>query len=310
MTPEELKKKRIAVLMGGRSAEREVSLNTGKAVANALRNKGYDPIELDVDLDIAQQLLENEIQVAFIALHGRYGEDGIVQGLLEAMEVPYTGSGVVASALGMDKVKSRMIFQQLGLSVPPYTVVPRDQAISLAPGQNSPPLPIVVKPTGEGSSVGVRIVRSMEGLQPALAEAFSFGPTVLVESYIVGKEIQVGILDDQALGAIEIRPKVEFYDYRAKYTDGLAEHLFPAPMPEDLYQQALDLSLAAHKALGCEGGTRVDLLLENDEVFYLLEVNTLPGMTALSLLPEIARGVGISFEDLCERILLGARLKA
>lgn len=310
MTPEQLKTMRIAVLMGGRSAEREVSLNTGKAVADALRNKGYEPIALDVGLDIAKRMLEEGIQVAFIALHGRYGEDGVIQGLLESMDIPYTGSGVAASAVGMDKVKSRMIFQQLGLPVPSYRFVTLNEAPGLSPGENAPAFPVVVKPAAEGSSVGVHIVRGLEGLQPALKEVFSYGPIALVEPYIKGREIQVGILNDEALGAIEIRPKVEFYDYRAKYTDGLAEHLFPAPLSRNIYQQALDLGLAAHKALGCEGGTRVDMLLENDSRFSLLEVNTLPGMTSLSLLPEIARGVGISFEDLCERILIGARLKA
>lgn len=310
MTPEQLKQMRIAVLMGGRSAEREVSLETGKAVAGALRNRGYSPIEMDVGLDIAKQLLEHEIEVAFVALHGRYGEDGVIQGLLESMEIPYTGSGVAASALGMDKLRSRWIFQQLSLPVPPFSLFTRENAASISPGENASNLPLVVKPTGEGSSVGVHIVRSIEELQPALDEAFAFGPSVLIERYILGREIQVGILDDEALGAIEIRPKVEFYDYRAKYTDGLAEHLFPAPLPPELYQQALDLGLAGHKALGCEGGTRVDILLEEEDGFFLLEVNTLPGMTALSLLPEIALGVGISFENLCERILLGARLKA
>jgi D-alanine-D-alanine ligase len=276
----------------------------------ALQERGYDPLAIDVGSDVSRRLSELRIQVAFVALHGRYGEDGVIQGFLEAMSIPYTGSGVLASALGMDKVKSRWIFQQRGLPVPPSRVLYPGDEEWFTPGQEGPSLPLVVKPSREGSSVGVHIVRALDALPGALQDAFSYGHPVLVERYIPGREIQVGILDDVALGAIEVRPKVEFYDYRAKYTDGLAEHIFPAPIPQRLYQEALDLSLAAHRALDCEGGTRVDLRLEEGGSFYILEVNTLPGMTPLSLLPEIARGVGISFPALCERILLGARLKA
>lgn len=311
MTRDELLGKTIGVLMGGLSAEREVSLQTGRAVLEALAGRGYRAIGLDVVENAAQRILNSGIQVAFVALHGRWGEDGVVQGLLEAMGIPYTGSGVLASALGMDKVRSRWIFERHGLPVPPYRVLTPEEAPKFVPGQQGPDMPLVVKPSREGSSVGVHIVRHIQDLRGALEDALSFGGhTVLVEKYIPGREIQVGILDDRALGAIEIRPKLEFYDYRAKYTEGLAEHLFPAPLPASHYQEALDLALAAHRALGCEGGTRVDLRLEDGGGFYILEVNTLPGLTPLSLLPEIARGVGISFPELCERILLGARLKA
>lgn len=310
MTKEELMGKNIGVLMGGLSAEREVSLQTGKAVMEALAGRGYRVLGLDLGAQMAQQILEAEIQVAFIALHGRWGEDGVVQGLLEAMGIPYTGSGVLASALGMDKVRSRWIFQHHGLPVPPYAVLTKDEAGSLVPEKLDFGFPIVVKPTREGSSVGVHIVQDREQLPDAVRDAFGFGHAVILEKYIPGREIQVGILDDSPLGAIEIRPKSGFYDYRAKYTDGLAEHFFPAPLPSSQYQEALELSLAAHRALGCTGGTRVDLRLEEGGGFYILEVNTLPGMTPLSLLPEIARGVGIDFPELCERILLGARLKA
>lgn len=301
---------RIAVLMGGRSAERDVSLSTGKAVAAALREKGYAVVELDAAQDIAYRLREERTEVAFVALHGRFGEDGTIQGLLESLGIPYTGSGVLASALGMDKVRSRWIFEHLGIPVPPYRVVALEEAARFCPEREALSLPLVVKPAREGSSVGVSIVRSHEALPSALEKAFAFGSPVLAERYIRGREIQVGILDHEPLGAIEIRPKVEFYDYDAKYTEGLAEHIFPAPIPPDLYQEALRLALAAHQGLGCEGATRVDLLLEEGGGFYVLEVNTLPGMTPVSLLPEIARKVGISFPELCERILAGARLKA
>jgi D-alanine-D-alanine ligase len=310
MTRDELMGARIGVLMGGRSSEREVSLQTGRAVADALREKGYHPVEVDVGPDVAGHLLAQGVEAAFVALHGRFGEDGSIQGLLESMGIPYTGSGVLASALGMDKVRSRWIFEKLDLPVPPYRVLFREEAAMFCPGEHGPSLPLVVKPVREGSSVGVKIVREAEEMASALDLALSFGSPVLVERYIPGREIQVGILDDQPLGAIEIRPRNDFYDYEAKYKDGLAEHIFPAPLPPDIYGQALQLGLSAHRALGCDGGTRVDLLLENEKDFFVLEVNTLPGMTAVSLLPEIARGAGLSFADLCERILLGARLKA
>ncbi len=310
MTKEELMEKNVGVLMGGLSAERQVSLQTGEAVLKALKQKGYRVVALDLGANMAQQIVEAGIEVAFVALHGRWGEDGVVQGLLEAMGIPYTGSGVLASALGMDKVRSRWIFQHHGLPVPPYKVLNREEAASWAPEEHGMDFPMVVKPSREGSSVGVHIVNEKTFLQGALADALSFGPTVIVERYIAGREIQVGILDDLPLGAIEIRPKSGFYDYKAKYTDGLAEHLFPAPISPSQYAEALEISLAAHKALGCQGGTRVDLRLEDGGGFYILEVNTLPGMTPLSLLPEIARGVGIDFPELCERILLGASLKA
>jgi D-alanine-D-alanine ligase len=310
MDRNELKNKRIAVLMGGLSSEREVSLTTGRAVARALRARGYRPLEIDVGADVAKRLLEEGVEVAFIALHGRYGEDGCIQGLLETLKIPYTGSGVTASALGMDKIRSRWIFERHGLPVPPYRVLDAGQAKQYQPGKDGPGFPLVVKPYREGSSVGVTIVRRMEDLPAALESALAFDPLILVERHIPGREIQVGILDDEPLGAIEIRPKRGFYDYEAKYTDGLADHLLPAPLPEPYYTEALNLALAAHRVLGCEGGTRVDLLFMEGEGFYLLEVNTLPGMTPLSLLPEIAKGAGLSFEELCERILLGARLKA
>jgi D-alanine-D-alanine ligase len=310
LTREELLNMRVGVLMGGVSAEREVSLSTGKAVMEALQEGGYEPVPLDVGSHVARQLLDLGIQVAFVALHGRYGEDGTIQGLLESMSIPYTGSGVLASALGMDKIRSRWVFQQKGLPVPPYRILNPEDASWFTLGKDGPSLPVVVKPAREGSSVGVHIVESPGEFPGALEDAFGYGSPVLVERYIPGREIQVGILDDEPLGAIEIRPTGQFYDYRTKYTDGLAEHIFPAPLSRGQYQEALDLSLEAHRSLGCEGGTRVDLRLEEQGGFFILEVNTLPGMTPLSLLPEIARGVGISFPGLCERILLGARLKA
>jgi len=300
-------KKRIAVLMGGLSAEREVSLKSGAAVHKALVARGYDSVAIDMGRDLAQVLIREKVEIAFICLHGRYGEDGAVQGLLEVIGIPYTGSGVLASAMAMNKIFAKKVFQSWGLTVAPYRVVRRGEEPDL--GTLGFPLPVVVKPSQEGSSVGVSIVRRPEDLRPALDAAFAYDEEILVEEFIKGREIQVGILEELALGAIEIVPKKEFYDYEAKYTAGMAEHILPAPLPPELYRQVLKLGEEAHNALGCSGYSRVDFLVTEQEECYLLEVNTLPGMTALSLLPEIARGAGIVFEELVEKILISASLK-
>jgi len=306
---EKLKAKRIGVLMGGMSAEREVSLMSGKAILEALRSLGYDARPVEVDEKLAQRLVEEKIEVAFIGLHGRLGEDGTVQGLLEMMRIPYTGSGVLASALSMNKVISRKIFMHHGLPVPRHIVLRKGMKEKFNLSGLPFPLPIVFKPCQEGSSVGVTIVAEASQISQAMELSFRYDPEILVEEYIKGREIQVGILDDVPLGAIEIVPQGQFYSYEAKYTDGLAKHLLPAPLAEEDYGRALNLGLEAHLLLGCEGATRVDLLFKEPGQFYILEVNTLPGMTALSLLPEIAKGVGVDFQSLVERILLGARLK-
>jgi D-alanine-D-alanine ligase len=307
----ELRKKCIGVLMGGMSAEREVSLMSGKAILEALVGRQYKALGVEVDEKLPRRLVDKKIDIAFIGLHGRLGEDGAVQGLLEMMRIPYTGSGILASALAMNKIASRKIFMHNHLPVPKYRVLKKGEEKTLDSLPFS--LPIVVKPSQEGSSVGVTIVSESGKISAALEAAFAYDTEVLIEEYIKGREIQVGILDDEALGAIEIVPKTQFYDYEAKYTDGLAEHRLPAPLPREDYDRALELGLAAHRVLGCEGGTRVDFLYAQKpagpEKFWLLEVNTLPGMTALSLLPEIAGGAGIDFPTLVERILMGAGLK-
>lgn len=307
MTKEELKTKKIGVLMGGLSAEREVSLKSGAAVQQALAARGYNAVAIDVGRDVAQVLAREAVDVAFISLHGRLGEDGGVQGLLEVAGIPYTGSGVLASALAMNKIFAKTVFAANGLTVAPYRVVLRGEALDLA--TLGFPLPVVVKPSQEGSSVGVSIVREEAGIGTALAEAFRYDEEALVEQFVKGREIQVGILDNRALGAIEIVPRKEFYDFEAKYTAGMAEHILPAPLPAPLYQKVLREGERAHAALGCSGYSRVDFLVTEEGECFLLEVNTLPGMTALSLLPEIAGGAGIGFEELVERIVLSASLK-
>jgi len=293
--------------MGGLSAEREVSLNSGAAVHKALLAKGYNAVAIDVGRDLAARLEDEGVEVAFICLHGRFGEDGAVQGLLELAGIPYTGSGVLASALAMDKVFAKKIFAASGLTITPYVVFTKGDA----PEASALPfaLPIVVKPSREGSSVGVSIVKTASGLSDALANAFRYDREILVEKYVKGREIQVGIVDGKAIGAIEIVPKNEFYDFEAKYTDGMATHIMPAELPKDQYADLLILGERAHSALGCSGYSRVDFIVTEGKEAYLLEVNTLPGMTALSLLPEIAQHAGLAFPELVERILSSAALK-
>ena len=303
-----MKGKKIGVLMGGLSAERDVSLKSGLAVHQALLALGYDSTAIDVRSEVANILRDEKIEVAFIALHGRYGEDGCIQGLLELMQIPYTGSGVLASALAMHKLYSKQAFAAAGLTITPYVALRRGETCSAESLHFG--LPAVVKPVQEGSSVGVSIVKKAEALQAALDEAFRYDELVLVERYIKGKEVQVGILDNQPIGAIEIAPKNEFYDFEAKYSDGMAEHFFPARLDPSLYEKVQQQGLKAHQALGCDSYCRVDFLVTEAGDCYLLEVNTLPGMTALSLLPEIAqKGAGLSFEQLVERILKSASTK-
>jgi len=302
-----MKSKKIAVLMGGLSAEREVSLKSGIAVHHALLAQGYQAVAIDVGRDLPAILVQEKIEAAFIALHGRYGEDGCVQGLLELLQIPYTGSGVLASALAMHKLYSKQTFSAAGILTAPFHSFRRGQQVRINDLGFS--LPLVVKPVQEGSSVGVSIVREENQLEAALASAFQYDPEILVEQYIKGQEVQVGILNDRPIGAIEIVPKNEFYDFEAKYTDGMADHIFPARLEPALYEKAQQIGLAAHHALGCSGYSRVDLLVTDSGENYVLEVNTLPGMTALSLLPEIAaKGAGLPFEALVEQIIESATL--
>jgi D-alanine-D-alanine ligase len=289
----------VAVLMGGPSAEREVSLISGASCAAALGEFGHRVSEIDVTRDISAALaaLNPRPDVIFNALHGRYGEDGCIQGALEYLGIPYTHSGVLASALAMDKPTARRLFTEAGLTCAEGRTAQREEVIQ---GRVMDP-PFVVKPLNEGSSVGVHIVTESDAVHP-LAEDWPFGEKVLVERYIPGREIQVAVMGDEALGAIEIRPKGQFYDYEAKYTGGKAEHLMPAPLSQADYAEALEVGHKAHATLGCRGVTRTDLRFDDtgDEPghFYVLEVNTQPGMTPLSLVPEIAAHAGIGFGEL------------
>ncbi|NVJ01542.1 D-alanine--D-alanine ligase [Myxococcus sp. AM009] len=310
-TKDELKQKRVGVLLGGMSAERDVSLRTGEAVSGALRGLGYTVVELDVGKDLPARLAAEQVDVAWLAVHGRYGEDGCLQGLLESLFIPYTGSGVLASALGMDKVYAKQVFVAHGIPTPAYRSF-RDAASALAAADSLPfPFPVVVKPSREGSSVGVHICKTRDAYEAAVTDAAKYAGTLLVEQFVKGREVQGGVLDDEALGVIEVRAAREFYDYDAKYKAGTGtQYLFPAPLPPEQYARVNEVCLAAHQALGCSGGSRSDVIVTDGGEVFLLETNTLPGMTASSLLPKIAAGRGIDFPALCERLLLGACLKA
>ncbi|WP_163781975.1 D-alanine--D-alanine ligase [Myxococcus vastator] len=310
-TKDELKQKRVGVLLGGMSAERDVSLRTGEAVSGALRGLGYTVVELDVGKDLPARLAAEQVDVAWLAVHGRYGEDGCLQGLLESLFIPYTGSGVLASALAMDKVYAKQIFVAHGIPTPAYRSF-RDVASALAAADSlSFPFPVVVKPSREGSSVGVHICKTRDTYEAAVTDAAKYAGSLLVEQFVKGREVQGGVLDDEALGVIEVRAAREFYDYDAKYKAGTGtQYLFPAPLPPEQYARVNEVCLAAHQALGCRGGSRSDVIVTDGGEVFLLETNTLPGMTATSLLPKIAAGRGIDFPALCERLLLGACLKA
>jgi D-alanine-D-alanine ligase len=302
--------KHVAVLMGGWSAERDVSLRSGAACAAALTRLGYRVTQIDVARDIAAVLTDLKPDVAVNVLHGRPGEDGTLQGVLEILGIPYTHSGVLASALAMQKDVAKEVFRAAGVPVPEGLVVSRFDAGS----KHLLPPPYVVKPIAEGSSVGVFIVTEDHGHPPQelYRDDWAYGDRVIVEKYIAGKELTCAILGEEALGVIEIVPAVRFYDYEAKYAPGGSKHLLPAPVSSFVYQQARRLSLAAHRALGCRGVSRADFRyddrIEGTGGLVCLEVNTQPGMTETSLVPELAAHAGISFDELVKWMVEDASL--
>jgi len=290
--------------MGGISHEREVSVRTGGAILKALQEGGYQAIGIEVSADIVPRLVEEHIDAAVIALHGRWGEDGTVQGLLELLHIPYTGSGVLASALAMNKIKTKEIFRYHGIPTPEFTA-PQEGALEDPPF----PPPWVVKPASEGSTIGIDIVMDATGLRKAVRSAREYDHQVLIERFIEGKELTVGILNGQPLPVIEIAPKGGFYDYRAKYTPGQTEYLCPARISDGKRDEVQGWGLKAYHALGCSGCARVDLRLSEGGKPFVIEVNTLPGMTETSLVPKAAAQAGISFLQLVEIILEEASLK-
>ena len=299
---------RVAVLMGGWSPEREVSLVSGRACANGLREAGYDVQEIEVSRDLRALIdaLTPAPDVVFNGLHGKFGEDGCIQGVLEFLALPYTHSGVLASAVAMDKPMAKNIFAAHGLRCPEGIVLERK---ALA-GGDPLPRPYVVKPVDQGSSVGVHIVRHGDNAMPA-DEDWPYGDQVLVERFIPGRELTVAVLGSRALGVTELRPRTRFYDYTAKYTDGVTEHILPADLPRQVYDEALRAALEAYRALGCSGLARCDFRYDDavgdPRGLYLLELNTQPGMTPLSLAPEQANWAGLPFPQLMSWMVENAR---
>ncbi|MBN1607933.1 MAG: D-alanine--D-alanine ligase [Polyangiaceae bacterium] len=304
-------KRRIGVVMGGSSAEREVSLESGRAVADALKEAGHEivRVELAAGADMWKALCAARMDVAFLALHGRLGEDGCVQGLLELLGIPYTGSSVLSSALAMDKLKAKELFRLHNVPTPPYYVIDRRQRITeLADAHGCFGFPVVVKPRREGSSVGLARANSLSELAEAVERARTYDDCVLVERYIAASEVAVAILDGRVLGAIEIVPKKGLYDFEAKYNVGMTEYYVPARLPPTRYRGVLNLAERAAQALETSSAVRVDLLVTAGQNEYVLEVNTLPGMTPTSLLPKIAAAAGFDFTGLCEAIVSRACL--
>lgn len=302
----EMMQKKIAVLYGGLSAEREISLKTGDAVYRALNSLGYEVEAIDVGQDLPRQLKETGAEVAFVALHGRFGEDGRVQGLLEMLQIPYTGSGVLASGMAIDKAVTKQMLLYHELPTPGFEVLKtRQQGERLI--SECRYLPLVVKPSREGSTIGISIVHSVEELRHGIDAASALDGTVLVEDYIEGKELTVSVVNGDALPIIQIVPKSGFYDYQAKYTAGQTEYICPAPVEAGVYTRIQQVAVKACEVLGCRGAARVDFMLREKE-FYCLEVNTIPGMTETSLLPKAANEAGLDFAQLAEAILLDADL--
>tara|TARA_Y100000590_G_scaffold371992_1_gene434759 strand:+ start:15526 stop:16431 length:906 start_codon:yes stop_codon:yes gene_type:complete len=296
-------KKAIVVLMGGLSGEREISFLSGKACSKALRKKGFKVIDIDAKGTFIKKLKKIKPKIVFNALHGKYGEDGFIQSILETLKIPYTHSGVIASSLAMDKVLSRIIFKKNKLKVPKSLIIKKGYNINK---KNKFKFPVVIKPINEGSSLGVFICKNKSDLNNKYKKLIKNYDRLLLEKYIPGREIQVAVLKNKALGAIEIVPKRKFYDYTAKYSSKAeTKHIMPAPISNQKYKEVLNIAKKAHNVLGCRGVTRSDFRFFKN-TFYLLETNTQPGMTKLSLVPEIAHNYGLSFEDLVLKIVSDA----
>jgi len=296
---------KIGVILGGPSSEREISLRSGKAIAGALRNKGYSVVEIGETGSIEEGVLSSGIDAAFLALHGRYGEDGTVQQFLEEKGIPYTGSGPEASRLALDKEFSKELFISSNIPTPDYIVFnDGDTTDGLIEKINEKFFfPVVVKPALEGSSIGLSIVKEEKYFIGALKEACNYDKKIVIEQYIHGKEATVGILDNMPLEVVHIMPKKGYYNYEAKYTQGMTEYEVPAKFSEAIYKEIQRIGLLSHNALGCRDMSRVDFRVDPEGKLWVLEVNTIPGFTSTSLLPKAAQAAGISFDELCEKIL-------
>ncbi len=306
-----MKNKHIAVLLGGWNSEREVSLRSGEAVYEALIRLGYQATKIDFSRKIFDQLKEIKPDIVFNALHGQFGEDGRIQSVCDILEIPYTHSGVLTSALCMDKVLTRKICATVGAKVPHYEILKKGENTQNLEKIASVGKPFVIKPINEGSSVGVEVILPENNFDFSKYE-WKYGDEIIVEKYLAGQEIQVAVMGNKALGAIEIRPHGLFYDYKCKYTAGMTDYIMPAEISKEKYLEVLELAAKCHEIVGCRGVSRIDFILNNknggDNNFYLLEVNTHPGFTATSLVPKIAKHVGISFEEIVEFLIKESRV--
>jgi len=302
--------KRIGVLMGGWSSEREISLRSGLNVVAALSRLGYLATAIDMNRNFPDQIRHANVEVAFIILHGKPGEDGTIQGFLELMGIPYTGSRVGASAIGIDKVTTKQLFEAAAIPTPAWLAIRNrdDPKTRVDEAREKLRFPMIIKPRFEGSSVGMEIIRDAAGLERAVLEVRAKYGDLLLEKFIPGMIATVGILGEQALPILELAPKrQEFYDFKAKYTKGETEFIIPARLEKSVYDRVQRLALQCHEVIGCEGFSRVDLIVENGKDPWFLEVNTIPGMTDMSDLPAEAAHIGISYDQLVERILKSAR---
>ena len=303
--------KKIGVLLGGRSAEREVSLRTGEAVYKALQATGYNAVKIDVDHNIAENLKSQNIDLAFIALHGKYGEDGTIQGLLEMLDIPYTGSKVLASAIAINKIATKKILLCEGLPTPQFFTLTRKEYSNDTAGNScaaiiSLGLPVVVKAPTQGSTIGISFVHRQEEISGAIEQAFQYDPTILVEKMVDGIEVTASVLGNETpevLPLIEILTTTGVYDYTTKYTQGLSRHIIPPRLPDGVQQKIKDLAYKTYLAIGCRGLSRVDFMIDQAGRPYILEVNTIPGMTETSLFPDAARAAGITFEKLVGKVV-------
>ena len=303
-----LRSKKIGVIMGGSSRERDISLRSGKKVLESLKRQGFEATELQMGEHLPYELKNSKIDIAFIALHGGIGEDGTIQGLLEVLGLPYTGSGVLSSALSMNKVVSKKIWQYEKIPTPPFLEIDIEENLETQAEQilKDLKLPVIVKPVREGSSIGVEVVREKRELVPVLRKTIIEFRNIFVEKFIEGKEVTVGILGMgdklRALPVLELRPKTGIYDYKAKYTKGFTEFIIPAEIPEKLYKVSQDVALKAHKSLYCCGFSRVDIIVDGTNP-WVHDLNTIPGLTEPSNLPAQAQASGLSYDELILEIL-------
>lgn len=299
---------KVAVLYGGLSTEREVSLRTGNAMYKAIKEKGYEVELIDVDRNVAKKIIEYNPDVAVIGLHGKYGEDGCIQGLLEILNIPYTGPGVMASSIAMNKVITKKILTYEGIPTPKYTEVNRQAGDDQTLAQKimaQLPLPLVLKAPNQGSSIGINFAFNQEELVKGIGECFKYDDVLLAETYIKGRELTVSVIGNEepiALPALEIVSNSGVYDYHAKYTSGASRH-FVVKLPENVEKDIKDLAIKTYKAIGCSGLSRVDFLLDENDSLWVLEINTCPGMTETSLFPDAAMAAGINFPDLMHKLI-------